>query len=70
MYLDDGTGGSHIDQTSSHSEAVRKNLAMSELLVNEEKRNFIPWQQTLVLGLIEDTSSNCISAMRLENCIL
>ena len=37
MYLDDGAGGVHTDQASSHSRVVRKDLAMSGLLVNEEK---------------------------------
>ena len=62
MYLDDGTGGAHINQASSHFRAVRRDLAMSGLLVNEEKSNFVPQQQAQVLGLIVDTSSNCITA--------
>ena len=62
MYLDDGTGAADIDQASSHSRAVRKDLAMSRLLVNEEKSNFVPQQRARVLGLIVDASSNCIPA--------
>ena len=45
MYLDDGTGGANIDQASSHSRAVRKDLAMNRLLVNEDKSNFVPQQR-------------------------
>ena len=61
MYLDDGTSGADIDRASSHSRAVRKDLAMNTL-VNEEKSNFVPRHRARVLGLIVDASLNCITA--------
>ena len=51
-----------MDNWSSHFRAVTRDLAMSGLLVNEEKSNFVPRQRAQVLGLIVDTSSNCITA--------
>ena len=62
MDLDDGTRGADIDLASSPSSAVRKDLAMNRLLVNEEKSNFVPQQRARVLGLIMDAFSNCITA--------